>query len=58
MHFAIAAVIAALPGSRIDYKIAGHRFGSDLVLHVSALQLEGPMDGMQNVTEREGDCGF
>jgi thioesterase domain-containing protein len=49
MHFVIAAVITALPGGGIDYKIAGHGFGGNLVLHVSALQLERPMDGMQDV---------
>jgi hypothetical protein len=50
MHFAITAVITALPGGGIDYKIPGHRSGGYLVLHVPALQFEGSMDGMQNVT--------
>ncbi len=56
VHLAVPHRIAAMATGRIHDNLPTYFSGRRVISHLAALQRESSMDGMNRVTESEGDC--
>jgi hypothetical protein len=58
VHFAIAAVVATLAGSCVNYQLALNGCGLEIVLHIALSEPKRAVHGVENVSESECHLGI
>ena len=58
VHFLVSRFAAAIATLGINNDLSGAFMGREIVMNRSTFQLEGAVDGVKNITQREFDVCF